>query len=69
MNRDAGEGDAEGSEPEPDEVIVWHRPVDFMGGKSRIFCIEIVEEKGRLSTLKCTCISVLSESYWKHVLI
>ena len=34
MNRDAGEGEAEGSEPEPDEVIVWHRPVDFMGGKA-----------------------------------
>jgi hypothetical protein len=36
VNRDAGEGEAEGSEPEPDEVIVWHRPVDFMGGKAII---------------------------------
>jgi hypothetical protein len=50
VNRDAGEGEAEGSEPEPDEVIVWHRPVDFMGGKAITLCLKIDEEKNKLKT-------------------
>ena len=31
MNKDAGEGDGESEKPD-DEVLVWHRPDDFMSG-------------------------------------
>ena len=32
-NRDAGEGDSEAQEVDPNEIIVWNRPEEFMGGK------------------------------------
>jgi hypothetical protein len=36
INRNADEGgESESIEINPDEVIVWNRPDDFMGGKSR----------------------------------
>jgi hypothetical protein len=35
INRNADEGgDSEAIDINPDEVIVWNRPDDFMGGKS-----------------------------------
>ena len=32
-NPDAGEGDSEAQEVDPNEIIVWNRPGEFMGGE------------------------------------
>ena len=35
-NQDAGEGESEANDVDPNEIIVWNRPDDFMGGMSAL---------------------------------